>query len=363
MATLNLNLFTDPFLNSFHKHGEAACLTLQERLDEGFFSLTEAATKIESFTEKVRSMGKKYQEEKLIATSSKALQGQHAEFMEEYQGYKETELKAVILFENIKKTIQFIQPAHRSRADEKSLQENLPIYYAELKHSEEIFSKYASKLKNSQSILSPLKHKLSAAINSRTLTSALDKFRTIVENHGAYPSRRSRLLHHIVPSITVEKTPNSTSSRRKSESPLYSSSKPSWKTLPLSLITHSQSSDALLTSSSRVSTSASEDLIPLSKTSWESISLSPRREGLISSREIVRLSPSPQRRARLDSPREITPLSPSPQRRAGSSPQPLTRERTRSPHRVSPLILSGSGGNTPHSLSNSPRERLTQLHS
>src|SRR5690348_3024112 len=200
MATLNLNL-TDPFLNSFHKQGEAACLALQKHLDEGFFSLTEAATKIESFTKKVRSMVKKYQEEKLITASTQALQGQHKEIMEEYQGYKTTELKAGILFESIKRTIDFIQPTRRSRSDEKSLQENLPKYYAELKQSEEILSTYATKLKRSQAILSPLKHRLSAAINGKMLTSALDKFRTIVENHGAYLSRTSRLLNHIVPSI------------------------------------------------------------------------------------------------------------------------------------------------------------------
>lgn len=318
MATkLNLDpslRFTEPSLRSFHQQRAAACLALQEDLDAGFFALTEAVTKMESFKERVRSMGKKHQEEKRIAPSGNAQQRLHAQLEEEYRGYKATELKTVILFQNIESTISFIQPARRSRSDEKSLQENLPDYYKELTQCEAMFSQCINQIKSIKSILSPLKHTLSAAMSSKILATALEKLCSHVKNQKANPSRSERFLSHIAPSIVVEKAPKS-----KSESPLYA---PSWKTLPIEFM--NQSTEELLSTSSRRQSTDSGECVRFSSQtrqllSYESLSSSSPRKGFLSA------EPS-----------------------------------SHSSRRTVPSHLSGSGGNRP---SNFSQERFTHLSS
>lgn len=293
---------TDPMLLSFHKQGEAACLILQKHLDEGFYSLTEAITKIDRFTERVRNAAKAYQSEKNLLFSINTLYGQQEEFLEEYQGYKTTHLKAVILIENTQKTIQLIQPTRRSRSDEKSFQENLPAYYAELKQSEETFSRYADQLKKTQSIISSLKHRLHAAIDSKTLKVALEKFRHIVENQGSSRSKPTRLLGHFSshsqPPIILE--PIHLTAKRPSVSPLHEEKKTRPPFSRASIHKLSSTSSEPISLGRRVSNS--NDPIPaiFQRTRH---ALSDRES--ISPRANIRLSP-PQKRAETLSPRNAT---------------------------------------------------------
>lgn len=249
-------VITDPMLLSFQNQKEVACMELQKHLDEGFHSLTEAVRKIDRFTEKVRNTVKKYQQDKQCVIAPKKLYAKYEEFLEEHQGYKKIHLKAVILIENTKQTIQFIQPAHRSRSDEKSFQDSHPLFYAELKESEMMFSNYVNQFTKTQSIISTLKHQLHAAINGKGLKTALEKLHHIVENQRDPPSRSHQPTSHIA-------------TKRLSISPLYQ-----------------------VTDPSRISAPSFESLS----------SSSPRREMLTSPREITRLSP-PKKRSAMSSPR------------------------------------------------------------
>ncbi len=83
-----------------------------------------------ALTERVISLGKKYQEEKQkkqLTVAPESLYKQQEEFLQELGTYNEVYIKGLTLIETTKSTISYIEPPHRGRSDEKFLREHSPF--------------------------------------------------------------------------------------------------------------------------------------------------------------------------------------------------------------------------------------------
>ena len=122
-------------------------------------------------------------------------------FLAQYEGFKSTYAKTLIVIENIKKTIVFLTPVPKTWAEERTFELNAPQLYVQSKESERICLEHIATLTQHEVEFTDSKDKLYALINNTTVTWSLQRFCGIVDNGGKPLSTFTRFANYISPYI------------------------------------------------------------------------------------------------------------------------------------------------------------------